>query len=845
MSSPNGLIPNGLDTNNISALQQLVNNNNNNGGGESGNVVNISNLGLPMMVPGQNFPAGINPMMAGFNPMVVSPDQLMKSLSPQQLEHVQQLQAQFKALQAKQQEQNEGEDKVGAEQPSQLSQFPQLAQFPQLSLLSQFPQLSQIQQLPMLPGGGFAPPPFNSMPARSANINYKGRTIFEACKTGDLPLLYMLRDQGANPNVFDAQGATPLHWACQNGHAEIVKFLLDTCRVSADTRTTDGESQTPLMWACIGGRVNCAKELLDHGSPINAQDARGYTAAFHATHYGHTLLVHFLFTSGADLTILDTDGHNVVHWAAYKNELPLIKYYIETRAMPVDTLDIYNRNALLWAARQGHVDMAKYLIQCGAMTDLIDTEGETPLQAAKTRKHDTMVALLTRFEESKKKNKLKDDIESYSRDSFTQHPELADLLKLTPPSNLELLSNEKQLARLLGPAFGIPLIITLLSMFPFWFSLLSTVAVIYGLTRLAQMKKDSIHDLFVVGVWYGSVIVTIIAFVGYLAPDLEGYTFIKFLFVVTLIVMWVFHTKASISDPGFVDTAQQDQESLFKQAELGIIDDSKYCKTCMVYKPLRSKHDRFSNRCIDTFDHYCVWIAQVVAFKNRTPFLLFAYMEIITQIAFFFLALKYLGRDLPSFALGDIRDHIFSPELAFVTITSLYGFICFAFVGSVAVFQTKAHMMDNLTTNENIGGSRYPQIVVFRNQKFCLFSKGWLENIKEFWLAPYPERVYDVSHIKLSPFARQWLEQRNLTHILNANAGYAQGRHTQPTIANGPSGASHDSQCQHGCSHNEDSPPGLLRGLLDPRSQLVGHQWSQRQQQQQAEDGTADLDKKH
>jgi ankyrin repeat protein len=33
---------------------------------------------------------------------------------------------------------------------------------------------------------------------------------------------------GANPNTADKHRNTPLHWACQNGHTNVVKFLLST-----------------------------------------------------------------------------------------------------------------------------------------------------------------------------------------------------------------------------------------------------------------------------------------------------------------------------------------------------------------------------------------------------------------------------------------------------------------------------------------------------------------------------------------------------------------------------------------------------------------------------------------
>ena len=53
----------------------------------------------------------------------------------------------------------------------------------------------------------------------------------------------LLLDHGADPNISDENGATPLHRAASKGNLEIVKLLLQfNCRIDA----MDRQGNTPL-----------------------------------------------------------------------------------------------------------------------------------------------------------------------------------------------------------------------------------------------------------------------------------------------------------------------------------------------------------------------------------------------------------------------------------------------------------------------------------------------------------------------------------------------------------------------------------------------------------------------
>ena len=85
------------------------------------------------------------------------------------------------------------------------------------------------------------------------------------CGNGIIEMLDLLEDiKGIDYNCPDTEGNTPLHFAAQAGHVEVVSFLLTKVRgIQVDPVNIQGF--TPLMKAALQGRVKCSKLLLFSG----------------------------------------------------------------------------------------------------------------------------------------------------------------------------------------------------------------------------------------------------------------------------------------------------------------------------------------------------------------------------------------------------------------------------------------------------------------------------------------------------------------------------------------------------------------------------------------------------
>ncbi|RYO86962.1 hypothetical protein DL764_008929 [Monosporascus ibericus] len=120
-----------------------------------------------------------------------------------------------------------------------------------------------------------------------------------AVETGDVEVVKLLLDKGADVTVANKDGWTPLIAASSKGHVDVVRLLLTTAGVNADLN--DSESgQTPLSWAAANGCEAVVQALLDTGKvDTNSRDNNGRTPLQWAAERGHETIVRLLLKKGA------------------------------------------------------------------------------------------------------------------------------------------------------------------------------------------------------------------------------------------------------------------------------------------------------------------------------------------------------------------------------------------------------------------------------------------------------------------------------------------------------------------------------------------------------------------
>jgi len=108
------------------------------------------------------------------------------------------------------------------------------------------------------------------MDIRSGDAN-----IVDYASDGDLSLVEKALDNGEEVNcTADEGGLTPLHYACDRGHVDVVKLLLAR---GANITALDEGRQTPLHYAVSNDFLEVVRLLAAEGADFSMEDEDGNT----------------------------------------------------------------------------------------------------------------------------------------------------------------------------------------------------------------------------------------------------------------------------------------------------------------------------------------------------------------------------------------------------------------------------------------------------------------------------------------------------------------------------------------------------------------------------------------
>jgi len=226
-------------------------------------------------------------------------------------------------------------------------------------------------------------------------------------------VIMTLVEMGNDPDARDTYGRTPLSYAAENGHDEVVKLLLAMDSVNPDFKNMDG--RTPLLFAAENGHTAVVKLLVvtDAVNP-DSSDTDGRTPLSWAAEKGHEAVVqHLLATGRANPDLKDSRWYRTsLSFAAGNGHEAIVKLLLATDAVNPNSKDTWGRTPLSFAAENGHEAMMKLLLATdGVDPDCKDKNGWTPLSYATRKGHETVMNLL-----------LENDVNADSEDKFGRTP---------------------------------------------------------------------------------------------------------------------------------------------------------------------------------------------------------------------------------------------------------------------------------------------------------------------------------------------------------------------------------------------------------------------------------------
>lgn len=192
--------------------------------------------------------------------------------------------------------------------------------------------------------------------AKGARFTDNWTALHRAVQNGHIEVVNFLLGHGADANAGDDQGNRALHFAAKACQMDIVETLLAH---GADINIKDKDGQTPMdrfaqsscrdeklekllrehgahmsIWGAtgLGTYEEVAKLLKDNPRLVAAKNHSGQTLLHVAVGYGHPSIVQFLLNEGADANATDQDGSTPLHSAAMGGHLEIAKLLLDHKA---------------------------------------------------------------------------------------------------------------------------------------------------------------------------------------------------------------------------------------------------------------------------------------------------------------------------------------------------------------------------------------------------------------------------------------------------------------------------------------------------------------------------------
>lgn len=247
-----------------------------------------------------------------------------------------------------------------------------------------------------------------------------------AAQNGDLEIIKILVNNGADVHARNRQGSKPIHIAAREDHIVVVEYFLGSgfhiqdegaalnsllhyavstgkiksakylIEQNADVNKLNVNMSRPIHIAAEHGSKDCVMLLLQNGATYNCIDKfkkkpwelssnediihllASINKLFAAVKRNSPLEVECCINEGAFVDARNTDNATVLHHACWKGYSEVAKILLKSKANP-NTISKDGNTPLHYAAKFGHLEIVKSLLSNGAMHDATAATGKTPL----------------------------------------------------------------------------------------------------------------------------------------------------------------------------------------------------------------------------------------------------------------------------------------------------------------------------------------------------------------------------------------------------------------------------------------------------------------------------------
>ena len=199
---------------------------------------------------------------------------------------------------------------------------------------------------------------------------------------GDLAALEALLEAGANINVQDSSGRTPLSIAMSNRNPAIIRHMI---AAGAEMSNPEDWSKGLLSAASNGQPIpEIIKLAIANGADPNYRDRRGRTALHLLADGNGADAAAVLVAVGADIEALDRNGNTPFLLAIKERNVPMAEAFARLGA-DTEATGPRGDNALFYAARHGGSPLLSWALAQTSNVNPRDDDGNTPLMVVARR----------------------------------------------------------------------------------------------------------------------------------------------------------------------------------------------------------------------------------------------------------------------------------------------------------------------------------------------------------------------------------------------------------------------------------------------------------------------------
>jgi len=191
-------------------------------------------------------------------------------------------------------------------------------------------------------------------PLKGKDVLELNKQLIAAAERGDTSEIRKLLQDGADRDVQDDRGRTPLMAATNGNHADTVQALIEA---GADINIRDDRSDNPFLYAGAEGLLDILKLAIQAGADTKLTNRYGGTALIPAAERGHVEIVETLLTT-SDVNV---NHVNNLGWTALMEAIVLSN------------------------GGEKHQQIVRLLVEHGADLNIPDKDGVSPLQHARNR----------------------------------------------------------------------------------------------------------------------------------------------------------------------------------------------------------------------------------------------------------------------------------------------------------------------------------------------------------------------------------------------------------------------------------------------------------------------------